>query len=253
MFLLWKHPSSLTPSFLLSSLVASSVFPWCLCIFLPFNWGQRAEGSWKGSGVLLPAEIKLCSWEGSLSPWRVKERKKESCSLVSGFLRPHGLQPTRLFHPWIFQARILEWVAISFSRGSSWWRDQTRFSCLIGRCFTVWATREAQPWRVAFCYEKVSGRISQCLLFTLPLLSIRNLFLTLFYLTGFLKVKHSSVGLPSNFSFKAILILILVYTQPLAINQNHHLCVPSSLWFHSLLLWVSRSELWLSGCTFSLV
>ena len=88
---------------------------------------------------------------------------------------------------------------------------------------------------------------------TLPLLSIRNLFLTLFYLTGFLKVKHSSVGLPSNYSFKAILILILVYTQPLAINQNHHLCVPSSLWFHSLLLCVSKSELRLSGCTFSLV
>ena len=29
----------------------------------------------------------------------------------------------------IFQARILEWVAISFSRGSSWPRNQTRFSC----------------------------------------------------------------------------------------------------------------------------
>ena len=32
------------------------------------------------------------------------------------------------------QARILEWVAISFSRGSSWSRDQTRVSC-IGRWF----------------------------------------------------------------------------------------------------------------------
>ena len=32
----------------------------------------------------------------------------------------------------IFQARILEWVAIPFSRGSSWPRDQTRISC-IGR------------------------------------------------------------------------------------------------------------------------
>ena len=34
----------------------------------------------------------------------------------------------------IFQTRILEWVAISFSRGSSWLRDQTRISC-IGRQF----------------------------------------------------------------------------------------------------------------------
>ena len=43
----------------------------------------------------------------------------------------------------IFQARILEWVAISFSRGSSWPRDQTWVSLIVGRCFTVWATREA--------------------------------------------------------------------------------------------------------------
>ena len=37
-------------------------------------------------------------------------------SVVSDFLRRHGLQPTRLLHPWIFQARVLEWVAIFFSR-----------------------------------------------------------------------------------------------------------------------------------------
>ena len=41
----------------------------------------------------------------------------------------------------IFQARILEWVAISFRRYSPP-RDRTRVSHTIGRCFTVWATRE---------------------------------------------------------------------------------------------------------------
>ena len=45
----------------------------------------------------------------------------------------------------ILQARILEWVAISFSRGSSQLRDWTRVSCMAGRCFLLWATREA-PW-----------------------------------------------------------------------------------------------------------
>ena len=44
----------------------------------------------------------------------------------------------------IFQARILEWVAISFSRGSSWPRDRTQVSRIVGRRFTIWATREAQ-------------------------------------------------------------------------------------------------------------
>ena len=42
----------------------------------------------------------------------------------------------------IFQARILEWIAISFSRGSSQPRDGTRVSHTVGRFFTIWATRE---------------------------------------------------------------------------------------------------------------
>ena len=62
--------------------------------------------------------------------------KLKSLSLVLLFATPrssiHG----------IFQARVLEWVAISFSRGSFQPRDQTRFSHIVGRCFTVWATRE---------------------------------------------------------------------------------------------------------------
>ena len=37
---------------------------------------------------------------------------------------------------------LLEWVAISFSRGSSWPWDRTRVSCIPGRCFNLWATRE---------------------------------------------------------------------------------------------------------------
>ena len=43
----------------------------------------------------------------------------------------------------IFQARILEWVAISFSRGCSRPRDWTQVSHITGRCFTVWASKEA--------------------------------------------------------------------------------------------------------------
>ena len=38
---------------------------------------------------------------------------------------------------------ILEWVAIFFSRGSSRSRDRTQVSCIAGRCFNLWATREA--------------------------------------------------------------------------------------------------------------
>ena len=43
----------------------------------------------------------------------------------------------------IFQARVLEWIAISFSRGSFRPRNRTQVSRIAGRCFTIWATREA--------------------------------------------------------------------------------------------------------------
>ena len=44
----------------------------------------------------------------------------------------------------IFQARMLEWAEIFFSRGSSWPRDRIRVSCLAGGFFTIWAIRETQ-------------------------------------------------------------------------------------------------------------
>ena len=43
----------------------------------------------------------------------------------------------------ILQARLLEWVTISFSRGSSRPRDQTQVSHIEGRRFNLWATRES--------------------------------------------------------------------------------------------------------------
>ena len=59
-------------------------------------------------------------------------------------LQPQGLYilPGSSIHG-IFQARVLEWVAISFSRGTSWPEDQTQVSHMAGGCFTHWATKEA--------------------------------------------------------------------------------------------------------------
>ena len=42
----------------------------------------------------------------------------------------------------VFQIRILEWVTIPFSRGSSQPRDQILVSCIAGRLFKIWAMRE---------------------------------------------------------------------------------------------------------------
>ena len=46
----------------------------------------------------------------------------------------------------ILQARILEWVAIPFSKGSSQPKDQTQVSHITGIFFTTWATREDQEY-----------------------------------------------------------------------------------------------------------
>ena len=45
----------------------------------------------------------------------------------------------------ILQARVLEWVAISFSMGSSQPKDWTQVSCIAGRRFTFWAPAGVQP------------------------------------------------------------------------------------------------------------
>ena len=58
----------------------------------------------------------------------------------------------------ILQARMLEWVAFPFSRGSSWPRDRTQVFRNTGRFFTVWATWEGlvhgKPGQI--CSESVS-------------------------------------------------------------------------------------------------
>ena len=57
----------------------------------------------------------------------------------------------------ILQARILEWVAFSISRGSSQPRDQTQVYHSAGRFFTSWVTREAQEEWVAYPFPSGSS------------------------------------------------------------------------------------------------
>ena len=58
-------------------------------------------------------------------------------------VQPHGHSPPGSSVHGILQARILEWEAIPFSRGSSWPRDWTCISCTAGRFSTSWARWEA--------------------------------------------------------------------------------------------------------------
>ena len=58
----------------------------------------------------------------------------------------------------ILQAKILEWEAYPFSRGSCWPRNQTRVSCIAGRSFTNWDIREANTFELDINNSKHLGR-----------------------------------------------------------------------------------------------
>ena len=71
--------------------------------------------------------------------YRESESESVSCAVVSDFCDPmdyavHG----------ILQARILEWIAFSFSRGSFQPRDQTQISCITGKFFTIWGREDKE-------------------------------------------------------------------------------------------------------------
>ena len=85
-----------------------------------------------------------------------KKEWKRSHSVMSDSLRPCGLYPPGSSIHGLLQARILEWVAIPFSRGSSWPRDQTWVSHTAGKCFNLWATREANIRYVRYIWADKS-------------------------------------------------------------------------------------------------
>ena len=96
-------------------------------------------------------------WFPNLFLLPIKEKEKESevtqscltlcdpmdCSLPGSSV--HG----------IFQAIVLEWIAISFSRVSSQPRARTRVSHIVDRRFTVWATREVKSLRDHFNFYMI--------------------------------------------------------------------------------------------------
>ena len=132
---------------------------------------------WQSTPVLLPGKSHGQSNLVGYSPWGRKELDTTewlhflgNCKLKQGDAITHLLWVSEWVSEWaskvtqscltlcdpmgsslpgslvhgILQARILKWVAISFSKGSSQPRDQTQVSCIVDRRFTVWATGEVQ-------------------------------------------------------------------------------------------------------------
>ena len=123
----------------------------------PWNWkclllGRKAMSNL--DSILKSKDIslstKVCLVKAMVFPssnvWMWELDYKESCEWVNEVAQscPTLCDPMDCSLPGssvhgVFQARILEWVAISFSRRPSQPRDWTQVSCIVGRRFTVWA------------------------------------------------------------------------------------------------------------------
>ena len=65
----------------------------------------------------------------------------------------------------------MEWVAIPFSKESSWPRNQTQFCCIVNRFFTTWATRFLHTDHLSlrrWTYSSGQGRSSTLPFWSLP-------------------------------------------------------------------------------------
>ena len=93
-------------------------------------------------------QARILEWVGSLS-------------LLQGIFPTWGLNPGLLHYRQILyhlsdkgSPRILEWVAYSFSRGSSRPRNRTRVSWIVGGFFTNWAIREAWETKTYLFFKR---------------------------------------------------------------------------------------------------
>ena len=145
MLIVWKKVRSLSPVQLFAT-------PWTVAYQASPSMGFSRQEYW--SGVPLPSPGESSQPRDRTQVSRIGGRgfnlsvtREDSVKKVK--VKVKSLSPVRLFGiPWtaayhgILQARILEWIASSFSRGSSWSRDRTQIPRNAGRCFNLWATRE---------------------------------------------------------------------------------------------------------------
>ena len=137
------------------SCVRLFVTPWTVACRAPLSIGFSRQEYWSGlpfpSSGHLPNQgnkprssaLQTFSFTSAFSIYQALLLLLLSLYILSDSWNSMDYSPPDSSVHGISQAGILEWVAISFSRGSSRPRDQTHFSCIQGRLFNLWATREA--------------------------------------------------------------------------------------------------------------
>ena len=126
----------------------------------------------------------------------------------------------------LLQARILEWVAFPFSRGSSQPRDQTQVCCIAGEFFTNWAAREAHPPKCYSCVQspsKISTWIASKLnMFKTKLLTfLHSLYWVFFYPSNFILSVTQVKTLQSSLVLLSISSVPIIHQQLLKTLPGH--------------------------------
>ena len=143
---IWKCSSSFSlPSIYLnsSSIVHPYVRNFSFCVVAPtpllLRWFSlyiwRFWGLEPKRNFDINIKIQYTCWQSEVKESEVAQSCPTLCDPMDCSLSGSSVHG-------IFQARVLEWIAISFSRGSFRPRNRTRVSRIAGRRFTVWATRE---------------------------------------------------------------------------------------------------------------
>ena len=106
----------------------------------------------KSRDITLLTEVHIGKAKRKLTPLYTHAKSLQSCPTLCD---PTYCSPPGSCVHGILQARVLKWVAIPFSRGSSQPKDRTQGSRTAGWFFTSWATREAlyTSYQVANAYK----------------------------------------------------------------------------------------------------
>ena len=131
----------------------------CLCM-ISYNclwiYNYRKRKSKRKEGDASPLALSALPSISSVPLWHFPLLSGESLLLsirVSSYQSSCSLWPTRLRCPWDSPGKNTGVGAILFSRGSSQLRDHSRVSCIAGRFFTVWVTKEApSPPTLSYIY-----------------------------------------------------------------------------------------------------
>ena len=114
-----------------------------------------------------PPSMGFPGWGIHVKPWlihvNVWQKPLQYCKVISLQLIKINKKKKK--------ERVLEWIAISFSRGPSWPRDWTQVSYIVGRCFTVWATRGLPTKHCRYAQFIHLTHLSHCATFRQSLIS----------------------------------------------------------------------------------